>query len=56
MNKYNVAGILRTYSEQCAKVESNKQLLKVIRNLQDELKDQIREIKQAGEVKQDGQP
>lgn len=37
MNQYNVAGILRTYSEKCAKAQDSKTLKKCVRDLKQEL-------------------
>lgn len=38
MNELNIAGILRTYSEQCAKAKNDKQLKEIIRKLKADLK------------------
>lgn len=37
MNKWNVAGIMKTYSEKAIKAESTKQLRKIVRELKQEL-------------------
>lgn len=37
MNKYDVAGIMKTYSEKAIKAESTKQLRKIVRELKQEL-------------------
>lgn len=37
MNNFDVAGILRTYSEQCRLARSSEQLKKIVRDLKKEL-------------------
>jgi len=41
MNKYDIAGILRTYSEKCANANSEKQIKEIIKRLKEELKEAI---------------
>lgn len=38
MNKYNIAGILKTYSEKCVTARDDKHIRKIISDLKDELK------------------
>jgi hypothetical protein len=48
MNKYDVAGILKTYSEKAIKAGSTKQLRQIVRELKAEL--DLRQIR----MEQDG--
>jgi hypothetical protein len=41
MNKYDFAGLLRTYAEKCIKSETDKQLKEIIRGLKDALKEMM---------------
>lgn len=41
MNKFDIAGILRTYAEKCVKAENDKQLKQIIRNLKSALKEEM---------------
>lgn len=43
MNQYDVAGILRTYSEKCSKCENSKKLKETIKELKQQL--DLRRIK-----------
>ena len=43
MNQYDVAGILRTYSEKCSKCENSKKLKEIIKELKQQL--DLRRIK-----------
>lgn len=47
MNKYDVAGIMKTYSEKALKAESTKQLRRIVRELKAEL--DLRQIVMEGE-------
>ena len=42
MNKLNIAGILRTYSEKCAKAANDKQIHEFIKELEAELKEAMK--------------
>lgn len=41
MNKLNIAGILKTYSEKCSLAETDKQLKKFLRDLKNDLKEEM---------------
>ncbi|MBP5431021.1 hypothetical protein [Ruminococcus sp.] len=47
MNKYDVAGIMKTYSEKAVKAESTEQLRQIVRDLKKEL--DLRQIAMEGE-------
>lgn len=47
MNKYDVAGIMKTYSEKAIKAKSTKQLRQIVRELKQEL--DLRQIVMEGE-------
>ena len=49
MNKYDVSGILRTYSEKAAKARNAKHLKEIIRELKKEL--DLRKIERANDGK-----
>lgn len=38
MNKYNLAGMLKTYSEKCSKAETDAQLKKIVCDLKADLR------------------
>ena len=46
MNKYDVAGIMKTYSEKAVKAESTEQLRQIVRDLKKEL--DLRQIAMEG--------
>jgi hypothetical protein len=39
MDKYNIAGILRTYAERCVKAENDKQLREIVKRLKEDLRE-----------------
>lgn len=41
VNKLNISGILRTYSEKCAKADCDKSLKKIIRDMKADLKEEM---------------
>ena len=43
MNQYDVAGILRTYSEKCSKCNNTKKLKEIVKELKEQL--DLRRIK-----------
>lgn len=47
MNKYDVAGIMKTYSEKATKAQSTEQLRSIVRELKKEL--DLRQIVMEGE-------
>jgi hypothetical protein len=46
MNKYDIAGLLKTYSEKCLNARNSEQLKEIIRELKSELNvDEIKKLK-----------